>query len=376
MNDPQALIPLIYEAAAASEAWPEALARIAELFAGSACALAVYNFRARSGLFYKTIGYDPDHLRAYLDRYAAQNVWLRSENPYRQPDAVITGRQLVPHDELVRSEFYQEWLAPQDLFHRLCTVLLREEAGLCYLAVMRPRTAPAFTEEDVARARLLLPHLRQAVRLHRKLATLQRKCDATLEALNRLPLGVVIVDERCATLAVNRSAEEILQAAEGLAVQAGTVRAATHRETEALRRLIKGAVLAADGVGTESGGALTLPRPSGARPLEVLVAPLRADSELLGERRAAAALFVRDPEALTDVPEERLRRLYRLSRGEARLAAALAQGNSLEEAARALGLSTNNARAYLKRIFDKTGVNRQVELIRLLLVGPAQLRGN
>ena len=85
-------------------------------------------------------------------------------------------------------------------------------------------------------------------------------------------------------------------------------------------------------------------------------------------------MFVTDPEAPGDISEERLRRLYGLSQGEARVAAALARGHSLEEAARTLRLSINNARAHLKRVFAKTRVSRQAELVRLLLLGPAQLR--
>jgi DNA-binding CsgD family transcriptional regulator len=59
---------------------------------------------------------------------------------------------------------------------------------------------------------------------------------------------------------------------------------------------------------------------------------------------------------------------------EARLASWLSQGKSVEEAAAAMGITVNTARAYLKRIYGKTGVRRQPELIRLLLLGLPRLR--
>ncbi len=33
-----------------------------------------------------------------------------------------------------------------------------------------------------------------------------------------------------------------------------------------------------------------------------------------------------------------------------------------------MGITVNTARAYLKRVYDKTGVRRQPELVRLLLL--------
>jgi DNA-binding CsgD family transcriptional regulator len=63
--------------------------------------------------------------------------------------------------------------------------------------------------------------------------------------------------------------------------------------------------------------------------------------------------------------------LHGLTPAEARLAAALVRGFSLEEAAAELVISRNTARTHLKRVFAKTGTCRQGELISLLLSGPA-----
>jgi DNA-binding CsgD family transcriptional regulator len=52
----------------------------------------------------------------------------------------------------------------------------------------------------------------------------------------------------------------------------------------------------------------------------------------------------------------------------------LSQGKSVDAAASAMGISVNTARAYLKRIYGKTGVRRQPELVRLLLLGLPRLR--
>ena len=65
--------------------------------------------------------------------------------------------------------------------------------------------------------------------------------------------------------------------------------------------------------------------------------------------------------------------LFDLSPSEANLAALLTQGLTLAEAARELGLTESTVRSYSKRIFAKVGVNRQAELIRLILRSVAML---
>jgi DNA-binding CsgD family transcriptional regulator len=52
----------------------------------------------------------------------------------------------------------------------------------------------------------------------------------------------------------------------------------------------------------------------------------------------------------------------------------LLQGKSVEEAAAAMGVTVNTARTRLKRIYNKTGIRRQPELVRRLLLGLPRLR--
>jgi DNA-binding CsgD family transcriptional regulator len=60
-----------------------------------------------------------------------------------------------------------------------------------------------------------------------------------------------------------------------------------------------------------------------------------------------------------------LRQLYNLSDKEAQLAVKVSEGERLEGAARGPG-DYETARSYLKAVFAKLGVNRQVELASLV----------
>lgn len=65
-------------------------------------------------------------------------------------------------------------------------------------------------------------------------------------------------------------------------------------------------------------------------------------------------------------------RIYGLSAAQARLAAHIAEGLTLPDAALAMGVTFNTARTHLQRIYEKTGVHHQTALVRVLLsVGAA-----
>jgi DNA-binding CsgD family transcriptional regulator len=59
--------------------------------------------------------------------------------------------------------------------------------------------------------------------------------------------------------------------------------------------------------------------------------------------------------------------VFNLSDGQTRLAELIAGGDGLKAAAETLGISINTARTHLTRLYEKTGVNSQTALVRLLL---------
>ena len=71
---------------------------------------------------------------------------------------------------------------------------------------------------------------------------------------------------------------------------------------------------------------------------------------------------------------ERLVELLAVTPSEAKLVAKLVEGGTLTAAATALGISRNTARAQLSSVFNKTGVNRQSQLVKLVVNGLSTLR--
>ncbi len=369
----QRFLPPLYEIHLGSGSWDPLLEEIKEYLKARAVALVSHDFAGNLGSIHSAIGYDPKYLQLYAPYYAVRNVWLSDERNYRPSGRIHLGENLVPEHRLVTTAFYSEWLKPQNLHHRLCAVLFREQAKVVFLEVMRPRAWPGFDHDDIKRCRLLLPHLQRALRMQHRLSELEVERDAAFDALDHLPWGVMVVDNQGRRVIANRRAEEILVAGDGLTVRGDALQAVLADESARLGRLLSHAVNPTADQPPAHGGALSITRPSGAHPLNVMVVPLRTKPQGLRDRAPAAAVFVSDPDVRLESSEQHLRGLYALTVVEARLAAWLSQGKSVSEAAEAMGITVNTARAYLKRVYDKTGVRRQAELVRLLLLSVPRL---
>jgi DNA-binding NarL/FixJ family response regulator len=185
--------------------------------------------------------------------------------------------------------------------------------------------------------------------------------------LHRLPIGVLVVDRTSRVLFLNRRGAEYVAAGDALRVGRGEVcRAAWPAETTELHNLVTAVV---DGGETAAVRALSLSRTTGDRPLSVVISRLG----VAVQSEPVAVLLVSDPARQAVPSVEIVARLFDLTDTEARLALALAEGQRIEEAAVALGITVNSARTYLKHVFGKTGVARQAELVRLVLAAPTLL---
>jgi DNA-binding CsgD family transcriptional regulator len=101
------------------------------------------------------------------------------------------------------------------------------------------------------------------------------------------------------------------------------------------------------------------------RPLLIRILPIdgAARGPFLGAR---ALLVLSDFSGKRVVPADMLSAAFGLSPAEAELAAIIAKGHSLDEAAEQLSIARETARNQLKAVFAKTDTHRQGELVALL----------
>lgn len=105
----------------------------------------------------------------------------------------------------------------------------------------------------------------------------------------------------------------------------------------------------------------------------VLPVPLSAPAFEMWELLDPARLLVLiiEPGAPLGSGGSLLQRSFELTAAEARVAELVSAGLTSPQAARKLGVSPTTVKTQLKRVFDKTGVNSQVKLARLVGAFPA-----
>jgi DNA-binding CsgD family transcriptional regulator len=370
------VIERIYAAATEASRWPGAVGAVAETV-GATIAVAGGNadITGRQPI-HVGVGFRDDLAEDYREH---PEHWV-PENPYlpvilrrAAGGGLVDCREHVTARDVRRTLFYEDWMRPQGFGTGAVGSWwpASSEGPGGGIAVYPTARSGEFSPQQVRLLKVFDRHLIRAANACAKLGLARAERDALLDALDRLERGVLLVGPDGRVLSVNRAGEEILRAADGLAVRRGEVVAARAVDTRRLRDAVVTAVLE-----RAPSPPFLLPRPSGRRGYEVTVSPLRRRLSDLRGALAAGVVFVTDPERRAEPAEAVLAAFYGLTPAEARAAAALASGLSIREYAEQAERSVETVRTLVKRVLAKTGTRRQAELVALVAAGPAALRGD
>lgn len=365
------LIQSIYEAAFDPSRWPLFLGQYAEAIGAPGVAFVVHDRDDHSANVYKDYGLDPAWRKPYEEYYAARNVWMQRASAWLRPGVVTGSQQTTTDAELVTTEFYNDFLRPQNHFYSYSGIIAQEGTVTSYLAAVRSKAAGPFQEREFALLRHLLPHLQTAVRLRQRTAVLEMQIGDLKGTIDRLQHGVFILDGTSHVLTMNLEAEKILRARDSLILADDGLRTLQPEATRRLRALIAGAAETTEGSGSHPGGAMPIFRGHGRAPLRALVSP-SAPSNGSARGRSTVTLFVTDVEPAKVPDFALLEQIFSFTPAEVRLATALIAGKTLKQFAAETAVSLNTARTHLKRIFTKAGVSRQAELVLLLTATASQ----
>lgn len=355
------VVTQLYQAALAPRKWAACLEDIRRLLHADAGVQLVPSGAPDTGLVVST-NIDAGEGA----RYAA---YFRQVDPYMQgfqqsPRAgVVPGEALLAYADLRRSEYYADFLAPQDLHWHLSAVLDASGPAAGYLTLLRARRAPNFDEREHRLLVRLLPHLRAATEVQRRLAGAQQQQRQLLEAFQHLADGLILADAEENVLYLNPPAEEMLKRSGALRVVKRRLLAATSEDQGRLAAAFQACRFASGADVSPPDAAVSLCDPRRDAPLEVLVRPFVYEWAY-GDGPAPAFLLLLRPVA--EAPLVRLRRRYRLTRAELLCATRLAQGVSTAELAEQLGISLYTVRAHLRSLYAKTGTHRQPALVALI----------
>jgi DNA-binding CsgD family transcriptional regulator/PAS domain-containing protein len=355
---------LAHHAAGDPSLWDEVMRRLSARLKAPQVALINHNFITRQGDISHAAGIDERFRTLYRSRFSGKNVWLNTERRL-MPGEVFTGAELVPNWELVRTEFYRDWLRPLPAFHCLIGIIFGGAEEIRSLLALRSLDEQGFNAQDKRDLASLLLQLRCACELDAEFVAARCMVDIFSDLIQSLSEAILIVDGQCRPIFLNRAAERVLAENDHLMLAHGMLAAASGAETGKLRQLVAAAAGCGGDGWTGSNSAIAITCRSGARPMLLRIRSIaRSANHKGGRQKHVVAVFAGTTEMNESVDE--LHDLYHLTPAEARLAALILRGYSLHAAARTLRVSNNTARTHMKRIYDKTQTHRQVDFIRFV----------
>jgi DNA-binding CsgD family transcriptional regulator len=247
-------------------------------------------------------------------------------------------------------------------------VLLASSDDYACISVQRAPKQGHVQQRDIALMARIVPHVRQACEVARRLGEAGEAHHSLERALDWLADGVIVIGRDGTVVYANEAAQAISRRGDGVRLRNGAIELAAADARARLGAALAGVVRLRDGDAAAAAGSdFPVPRSAGAPPYLVSVRPLMdRERRYFGETTGIAIVFVRDPSSRNAAAIRVLREIFGLTEAEASLAQALQGGTPLAAYANARGLSLNTVYTHLRRVREKTGCTRMPELIRKL----------
>ncbi len=311
-------------------------------------------------------GWDTADIDSYVTHYAALNPWVgvMMSAPVMVP---VWSEDTFPASSFKNSEFYADWLSKAG--EALCAtgIKLLQEQGRN--ASMDIHYGPEHAEANDRLSRRLLNVIGPS--LHRSISAFRlRQKREGKGILDTLLEAAFIVSENSNIIDMNVTAQElinngtvILRAPKGrLSVRSHNADQSMYNEVASLYRNAPYNHSSAIRVTTANGFLLlsifsiVYPGPS-----------QTSMTSLLPPRRAALVVIRREQLRHQNDSAHRFAAQFNLTPAETKLAKALKDGSTLREAAELNKISYETARGHLRGIFGKSGIRRQIDLVRMLI---------
>lgn len=360
-----ATVQRIYDAALTTNAWQPMLESVVDLMGGNHAMLFARDPAREHASVAKSAGLDERAFARFLSPEAAG--WIEPSVRAVPSGAVVIQSRLVPDRDFERSDFYNDFVRPAGGFHGMAFGHATPTLS-SFFAVCRRRQAGDFEAKDAAVLETLSPHLAMALRVRQRLDVTDLGAAGAWAAIDQLGTAFMIVDAQSAVVFANEAALHLFHDGRGLRLGHDGLCGTDAAASRTLRRLIASCVQTGAANGSAA-GVVDLPCRE-QQPLRIAVTPFRP--ERIGmdtgwRARPLALLVVTDPAQERDARKAQLRRRFGLTPAEADVAMEIARGDGRKAAAARLGVADSTARMHLTRIFDKTGVRRQAELVRIIL---------
>jgi DNA-binding CsgD family transcriptional regulator/PAS domain-containing protein len=380
-NELRHVVGAIYDAALNPTLWPGVLARIAAFVGGSSRALSARD------LMWLLVNTDEHvgHEVKYVHSETCGKFDLLATLPLEA--GLVAGSQGVGRQDI--------GLQDMDLQDMDLQAMDLQDTGVAEL--MRPdrrceghvRQAPSPAWGDVGtavveksengcssvptdnemhrRMMLVAPHARRAILIGRAIGRKAHEAAIFADILDSLTAGFFLIDAAGRIVHANAAGREILGVDDFLRSIDGRLVVRDKKVNQTLQRIFAGKdEPETDGEIGGKGIALPLVARDGEYHI-AHVLPLGPRARYAADAPgAAAAMFVSKATLETPSSAEVIRDAYQLTRTELRVLLAIVNVGGIREIATTLGIADCTVKTHVRRLLEKTGADRQTDLIKLV----------
>lgn len=360
-----ALIGHIYDAALAPKSWVDVLDEAARFVGGSASSLYYRDPVGRRPAVVYQSGLEPRSVQLYLDTYAKLDPTVMGYFFAKLEEPTATA-DVMPYDEFIQTRFYKEWARPQKLVDTANAILERSATAAAGFVVFRDERNGLVDDECKRRMRLIVPHIRRAALIGKTLDLNEARLATFADTFDGISAAIFLVDANSRAVYANAAGNVMLNEADALCVVGGRLTTNDPQADHTFAGIFAAAAQGDAAIGVK-GIAVPLSTIDGA--LYVAhVLPLSSGTRRrrVSKYAAVAALFVHKAALEVPSPPGAIAKAYKLSPMELRVLIAVVEIGGIPKIAEALGIAESTAKSHLQQTYNKTGTNRQADLVKLV----------
>jgi DNA-binding CsgD family transcriptional regulator len=371
MQETDSLIEIAYSAVEDPTRWTAFLAAFCRATDADMATLGIlYPHRGEWDISCQ-FGISRDDLSEHERRWGTQNPWVNGDANQGTVLSVPVGQVIASHtlcpDAILEGlDVYREFYAKRNLHYGAGMAITSNHIQRSVLSSLRAKSKGPVGDAEIRIWNQISPHLQRAVSLCGELAALRSERDTLIDYIDGLSKPLFLVNRASSILQANDAADQLLKAANVVKRKDGQLWLPTDAAQKQLLKALK-TVGSVDGSGHSRTMSFSFRNPENGEALLVLVKSTGQHKPRLGDHEPAAAVYLIDPSSPHQIDRNDLEILFGLTRAEASVAALLADRRTLQEAAAETGVSMNTIRTHLKHVLEKTGCNRQAELVALIL---------
>ena len=362
------LTTLMFAASLDQRKWFKFLEYLAQL-TGVRVHMFGHDFKYNMGLDLLSTSYSPEYVKSYNEYYAPLNTWAPGFFKH-QTGAAISSEMMCPRSDLEKSEFYNDWIQPQEDIVAGGGVILFKENSRMFVIGGNIRRKDEHIEQDWLRVlRAITPHLQNTIAINREISAYKIGRLASNSGVHSPDAAIFVVNGFRQILFANDPGNAMLD--NGQVVRADIARRLEFQAEFAVTEFQR-AIFGLNQMDTDVSGVFETPNCD--RTITYSCRTMRFNPGDHDISPFGILASIQEPCLLLIISENRRpaairRRLagkYSVTPAEADVILEVANGVRLREISDERAVSVHTVRNQLKSAMSKMGVHSQVALVRLV----------